>query len=254
MTDWFVYASALSLGFLGGGHCVGMCGGIMGALTFAIPDEARGKRFALLVHYNFGRIASYSLMGLLLGLATGKAADVGGASGLQWLRLFAGGLLIAMGLYLADWWRGLTYLEKLGGGLWKILQPLGRSLMPVRASWQALLLGGIWGWLPCGLVYSALAYAASQGDALSSAGVMLAFGLGTLPLVMTGGLFADRLKFFIQKRGVRTLFALLIVAFGIWTLWGGLQHAGHADHAGHGTTGQEGVIGEPMDHSHHHHQ
>jgi len=228
--EWMTYSTALGLGLLGGGHCVGMCGGIMGALTFAIPDSARARRFSLLLHYNVGRVASYTLMGLLLGLLGGFAGTAGTAA----LRVMAGALLIAMGLYLAGWWRGLTYIERLGGGVWRYLQPLGKRLMPVQSSPQALLLGVIWGWLPCGLVYSALAYAASQANGPAAAGVMLAFGLGTLPVVMASGLFAERLKALIQKQQIRSVFGILIVVFGSWTLWGSLQHAGHADHTGHG--------------------
>lgn len=244
MTDWLVYSTAFSLGLLGGGHCVGMCGGIMGALTFAIPEDAKARRFSLLAHYNIGRVASYTLMGLLLGLFGDFAGSLAGVAGINTLRLVAGGLLIAMGLYLAGWWRGLTYVESLGAGLWKYLQPLGKHFMPVNSTWQALALGGIWGWLPCGLVYSALAYAASQADVVASAGVMLAFGMGTLPIVMASGVFAERLKAIIQQRQVRSLFAVLIMAFGVWTLWGSLQHAGHEGHR---------AVEDSGEHMHNHH-
>lgn len=266
--EWMAYGTALGLGLLGGGHCVGMCGGIMGALTFAIPESAHTRRFNLLFHYNIGRIGSYTFMGLLLGLLGGFTGTAGNTA----LRLLAGVLLIAMGLYLAGWWRGLTYVERLGGGLWRYLQPLGKRLMPVKSAPQALLLGTIWGWLPCGLVYSALAYAASQANGPAAAGVMLAFGLGTLPVVMASGLFAERLKALIQKQQIRSVFAILIMVFGGWTLWGSLQHAGHGDHAGHGAHAESAAhsehgesspevmpvpgaesTGAPMEDHHHHH-
>lgn len=161
--------SALVLGLLGGGHCIGMCGGLMGALTLAIPAEQRQRRLGLLLAYNLGRIASYGLAGLLIGaagwtLASGPAATA--------LRLLAGLLLIAMGLYLAGWWSGLTRIEGIGRLLWRRLEPLARRLLPVRNAPRALLLGALWGWLPCGLVYSTLLWAASQGDALDSALLM----------------------------------------------------------------------------------
>jgi hypothetical protein len=209
--------SALVLGLLGGGHCIGMCGGLMGALTLAIPAEQRQRRLQLLLAYNLGRIASYGLAGLLLGaagwaLASGPAATV--------LRGIAGLLLIAMGLYLAGWWSGLTRIEGAGRLLWRRIEPLARRLLPVRDARRALLLGSLWGWLPCGLVYSTLLWAASQGDALDSALLMLAFGLGTLPVLLATGLAAERLTALLRRRGVRIAGGLLVILFGLWTLPG----------------------------------
>ena len=158
--------SALILGLLGGGHCLGMCGGLMSALTLAIPADRRAQRFQLLLAYNLGRIFSYAAAGLLLGLA-GWALNNSPAAML--LRIIAALLLIAMGLYLAGWWSGLTRIEALGRGLWRYIQPLTRRFMPVTNWPRALILGGLWGWLPCGLVYSTLLWASSQGNALDSA-------------------------------------------------------------------------------------
>lgn len=192
--------SALVLGLLGGGHCLGMCGGLMGALTLAIPPEQRARRFRLLLAYNLGRILSYALAGLLLGLAGWALAS--GPFALA-LRIVAGLLLISMGLYLAGWWSGLTRIEALGRGLWQYIQPLAGRLLPVSSLPRALLLGTLWGWLPCGLVYSTLLWAASQGDAIDSALLMLAFGLGTWPVLLATGLAAERLTALLRRRGVR---------------------------------------------------
>jgi len=213
--------SALILGLLGGGHCLGMCGGLMGALTLAIAPERRGQRFQLLLAYNLGRILSYATAGLLLGLAGWALANSPAA---MLLRVVAALLLIAMGLYLAGWWSGLTRIEALGRGLWRYIQPLTRRFMPVTSLPRALLLGGLWGWLPCGLVYSTLLWAASQGDALDSAALMLAFGLGTLPVLLATGMAAERLSTLLRKRGVRMAGGLLVILFGLWTLPGPHQH------------------------------
>ncbi len=213
--------SALVLGLLGGGHCLGMCGGLMGALTLAIPAEQRARRFRLLLAYNLGRILSYSLAGLLLGLAGWAVASGPLALG---LRIVAGLLLICMGLYLAGWWSGLTRIEALGRGLWKHIQPLAGRLLPVSSLPRALLLGALWGWLPCGLVYSTLLWAASQGNAVDSALLMLAFGLGTWPVLLATGLAAERLTAVLRRRGVRIAGGLLVILFGLWTLPGPHQH------------------------------
>lgn len=213
--------SALILGLLGGGHCLGMCGGLMGALTLAIPPEQRGRRLRLLVAYNLGRVFSYACAGLLLGLAGWAVASSPAAMA---LRVVAALLLIAMGLYLAGWWNGLTRIEALGRGLWRVIQPAASRLMPVSSLPQALLLGALWGWLPCGLVYSTLLWAASQGSAGYSAALMLAFGLGTWPILLATGLAAQRVNALLRRRSVRVAGGLLVILFGLWTLPGPHQH------------------------------
>lgn len=211
----------------------------MGALSMAIPAHAKARRWMILLSYNLGRIFSYALMGAIVGLFAQQITASGGA---VWLRWLAGLLLIAMGLYLANWWRGLTYLETGGRYLWAYLQPLGKALMPVDNPTKAVALGGIWGWLPCGLVYSALAYAMAQGNAFNGAMIMLAFGLGTLPAVLATGFIAQQLGRLLRRPKVRWSFALAVILFGLWTIWGG----GHGTHQ-HGHDHQP--MEENMDHS-----
>ena len=224
MIDLQVCLSLFMVGLLSSTHCVGMCGGIMGALTMAIPADAKAQQRVIVVAYNVGRIASYTLMGVLVGFFAREIAAVGG---MLVLRVLAAMLLIAMGLYLADWWRGLTQLETFGRYLWVYLQPFSKRLMPVDTIAKALQLGALWGWLPCGLVYSALASAMTQLSPLAAGSAMLAFGLGTLPMVVATGLAAQQLTRLLQRRGLRMLMGLLIILFGCWTLWGALTHSHH---------------------------
>lgn len=213
--------SAFILGLLGGGHCLGMCGGLMGALSMAIPADQQRKKINYILLYNLGRIASYALAGFLFGLA-GWAIDQGPAATL--LRILAGILLISMGLYLAGWWSGLTRLEQAGQIFWRPIKPLTKRFMPLRKQRHALLLGALWGWLPCGLVYSTLVWSASQGDAPLSALLMLCFGLGTWPVLIASGLAAERLTHFLRQRSVRATSGILIILYGLWTLPGPHQH------------------------------
>ncbi|MEE4621531.1 sulfite exporter TauE/SafE family protein [Pseudomonas viridiflava] len=213
--------SALVLGLLGGGHCLGMCGGLMGALTLAIPREQRTRRLRLLMAYNLGRIISYAIAGFFSGLVGWAVANSPGATT---LRVIAALLLIAMGLYLAGWWSGLTRIERLGRGIWRHLQPFATRLLPISSMPSALLLGALWGWLPCGLVYSTLLWAASQGNAIDSALLMLAFGLGTWPVLLATGLAAERTTALLRKRSVRAAGGVLVILFGLWTLPGPHQH------------------------------
>ncbi|MBT8768407.1 sulfite exporter TauE/SafE family protein [Metapseudomonas boanensis] len=222
--------SAFILGLLGGGHCLGMCGGLMGALTLAIPPEQRTRRFRLLLAYNLGRILSYGLAGLLIGLVGWAVANSPAAT---LLRVIAALLLIAMGLYLAGWWSGLTHIEALGRGLWRHIQPIAQKLLPVSSLPRALLLGALWGWLPCGLVYSTLLWSASQGTSADSALLMLAFGVGTWPVLLATGLAAERLTALLRKRGVRMAGGALVILFGLWSLPGPHQAwlMGHSSHS-----------------------
>jgi uncharacterized protein len=160
MELWFPYLTAFLAGLLGGVHCVGMCGGIVGAITFGLPREAQSdglRLFAFHALYNLGRIFSYTLAGALMGGL--------GALLIQWmplqqaqqgLLLVAGAFMILLGLYLGGWWKILGRVERLGERVWRRLEPLGRRLLPVRTPGQALGVGALWGWLPCGLVYTML--------------------------------------------------------------------------------------------------
>ncbi|WGL16636.1 sulfite exporter TauE/SafE family protein [Microbulbifer bruguierae] len=242
MADWSYLAAALAIGFFGSSHCIGMCGGISGALGLAVPGQK--PAWPRLIGYSAGRVASYGAMGLLVGaLGAYLATDI--ANSLAPLRLVAGLMLIAMALYLADWWRGLVWLERGGAVLWRAIQPLSRRLLPVHSTPQAIALGALWGWLPCGLVYSALAFALAQGSSEQAALAMLAFGLGTVPAVLATGAAAAQLRTLVQKPGVRLGMALLVLLFGLWTLWGA---AGHGHDHGSGTHRDHG------DGHHEHHQ
>jgi len=203
------------MGLLGGAHCIGMCGGIIGALTMAVDVNDISRRWLLLLLYNIGRILSYVLIAILF---YWLIASVESYFALNFMRYIAGLLLIAMGLYIGNWWRGLVYLEKLGSSLWRFIQPLGKACIPVKKNHQALLLGMLWGWLPCGLIYSALAYSSTASSMLESALIMLSFALGTLPAILLSGLVADRLIALLRNKITRAVMAVLMISFGLWTL------------------------------------
>lgn len=213
--------SAFILGLLGAGHCLGMCGGLMGALTMSIPVEQQNRRLRIIIGYNLGRVSSYAIAGFLFGLFGWAVEQTPAAHA---LRVVAALLLISLGLYLAGWWHGLTRIEKLGSYLWKYIQPLASRLLPIKGPLHAVLLGMLWGWLPCGLVYSTLFWTASQGDASTSALLMFTFGLGTWPVLLVSGLAAEQVTAFLRKKNVRYAAGLLVILYGLWTLPGPHQH------------------------------
>ncbi len=150
--------AAFVFGLMGGAHCIGMCGGIMSALTFAVPPSMRhpARMGGLLLSYNTGRIVSYMSAGALVALL-GTLFSLSATARLL-LQVFAALMLILMALYIANWWKGLLKVEAVGRRLWRFIEPVGRRLMPVVHIPQAFALGALWGWLPCGLVYSMLAW------------------------------------------------------------------------------------------------
>ena len=216
------FLAAFLIGLSGGAHCFGMCGGIVGALTLGLPmtpgQPWRG-RLPLLLTYNLGRLLSYMIAGALAGGVGAWTTHLVAVYQVQLtLQLLAGGFMIVLGLYLAGWWSGLTRLERAGGRLWRRIEPLGRRWLPVRTPGQALGIGLIWGWLPCGLVYSVLVWAIGAGGALNGAALMLCFGLGTLPALLAMGAFAATLAGFMRRTGVRRGMGALVILFGLYQI------------------------------------
>ena len=208
--------SAFVVGLLGGVHCAGMCGGIVGALSFGTRE---GRNFPILLGYNLGRISSYTLAGALMGALGFYFSGLLPVQTAQRVLLsFAGVFLVLMGFYLAGWWNALSGVERLGGMLWRRIEPLGRGLLPVRSVGQAVLLGLLWGWLPCGLVYSALVWTVSSGGVLEGAMLMLAFGLGTLPNLLLMGVAAAQLNRWVRNPLVRAFAGALVILFGVFLL------------------------------------
>jgi uncharacterized protein len=216
------YMSAFVVGLLGGWHCAGMCGGIVGALTFGLPEHIRHHFPSTLPYqlgYNLGRITSYVVAGGIMG---GLGMLLAGVMPIylaqKTLLVIAGLFMLLLGLYLGGWWMGLARIEKLGGGLWTRIEPFARRLLPVRSPMQAWMLGVVWGWIPCGLVYTMLVTTVSAGSVAKGAGLMLAFGLGTLPNLFAMGMVAGSLARWSKDIRVRRVAGLLVMLFGVITL------------------------------------
>jgi sulfite exporter TauE/SafE len=196
------------VGLAGSIHCAGMCGGIVTAMSTTTRPHV--------LSYNAGRISSYMLAGALAGGLAGGARSMASLAGMQlnfyWL---ANAMLIALGLYLMNVWRGLAVLEQSGRVLWRRIAPITKAFMPADTPRKAFTLGALWGWLPCGMVYSALTTALLSGSALNGAAMMLAFGLGTLPMLISLGLLGARLQQAMRRRSVRIACGLLVLSFGV---------------------------------------
>ncbi|MCW8955562.1 MAG: sulfite exporter TauE/SafE family protein [Gammaproteobacteria bacterium] len=219
----FNYLTAFIIGLMGGVHCIGMCGGIVAAMSFSQARPSRHPQLtaiSLLLSYNVGRLFSYTLAGTLMGGIGWLATHWLDIRQLQLLlQLMAALFMVFLGLYLAGWWSVLMHIEKIGGRVWRRIEPLGHKFLPVSQPTQAVLLGLIWGWLPCGLVYSVLIWSISAGGFVEGGLLMLSFGLGTLPNLLAMGLFANRLQNWLHHAWVRQLAGSLVMLFGVWGLY-----------------------------------
>ena len=205
------------LGFLGGTHCVGMCGGLSSAFALQLPPNV--GRIRLIVLLNLGRIASYVLIGALMGALSQAGGLLDHTRSVQTvLLLFANVLLLLTGLYLAGLSRAAALVEHLGKPVWRRLNPVLNRLLPIRSATSCVMVGMLWGWLPCGLVYNAALYALGSGSAVQGGAYLLAFGLGTLPNLLAAGIFAAQLRGFLQKRAVRLAAGLMVSAAAVWQL------------------------------------
>jgi sulfite exporter TauE/SafE len=211
-------AAALLLGLMGGAHCAAMCGGIVGALNLRPHGAPRALAVDLPIQlaYNGGRIASYTAAGAIAGGIGGMALLAESLWPAQVaLAVAANVVLILAGLHLGGFGALWTRIEAAGAVLWRRIAPLGARFVPADTPPRAFAVGTVWGWLPCGLVYSALALAITAGGPASGAAVMLAFGLGTLPNLLAAGFAAQRMRALLARRGVRRAAGALVAALGV---------------------------------------
>ena len=208
---------AFNLGLFSALHCVGMCGGILSALMLsARPGGRRPARLRYSLAFNYGRISSYALAGLIAGLAGERAAVLAASLNLYGLlQCIAALVLIGIALNMLGWLPFNRCLEHFGGRLWLCIQPLGRRLLPINTVPRGVLFGMLWGWLPCAMVYSALLLSLASGSALNGMLMMLFFGLGTLPGMIFAGYLAGYLTRLQGNRPLRVLTALCLILIAI---------------------------------------
>jgi uncharacterized protein len=232
-TSGMTLAVALMAGIAGSAHCVAMCGGVAGALSMraraTINNRGESLRDAGL--YHAGRIGGYAVAGYafgFVGVALESALDF---SMLMAVVRFAAALLIVLiAARILLGWNTLAAIERLGARFWRMIQPLVRRAAVTPSHARSLILGLLWGWLPCGLVYSMLLFAALNATPLHGAAIMVAFGIGTLPAMLASSLFASRLTAGLRRHGTRQMVGALLLVFGIWLGWAAMMSARHVHH------------------------
>lgn len=193
MNHDITFLTLFLLGFFGGTHCIGMCGGLSSAFALQLPPHI--NRFWLILLLNTGRVSSYTAIGLILGLIGQVGVSLDQTRVLQNILYTAANLLLLfLGLYLSGISSLAAKIEKIGKPIWRNLNPILNRLLPIKSIPACLAVGILWGWLPCGLVYSASLYALGSGSAATGGLYMLAFALGTLPNLLAIGIFSLQLK------------------------------------------------------------
>lgn len=216
MTEELLLPAAFVAGFFGSAHCIGMCGAIV-VLFEQQAGIAAGWQYRF--GYNAGRLGFYAMLGLVAGAGGTVITKLAGVNvGLIVLRLIAGALVVAIGLNLLFNWSATRFLEQAGAGLWRRLSPLARHVLPVSSLPRAIAAGLIWGALPCGLVYSALALAATAGSPAAGVATMAAFWAGTAPAMLLAGASASRLRGMQSNRLFRTLAGVTMLVIGVLAL------------------------------------
>lgn len=210
-----LYISAFLMGLIGSGHCIAMCGGIASSLQLASDKR---NMFLFSLAYNCGRALSYMLAGALVAGISSQFAKQNSLYSLT-LSFIAGIFMLLVGIYIMRLGPTLQWLEKIGKTLiWQHIVKLNKYIMPINSPMKALGYGALWGWLPCGLVYSALTWAMTSPSALDGAFVMFFFALGTFPAMITVGLTAQKLNTIINNLWTRLVLGSIIIWYGIYLL------------------------------------
>lgn len=218
-----VLTTVFLMGLLGGAHCVAMCGGVSTVLCAAAP-----RKLGYALAYNVGRVSGYAALGAILG-GIGGVASLAQVDALRFaLRAIAALCMLSVGLHLAGLPSAVKRLESLGAPLWRRVSPRVGRLLPLRSPAHALVAGVVWALMPCGLLYAALALAASAGSAGLGALTMATFGLATLPLMVTLGALSQGIARAMTRPWVRRAAGVVVLGFGVWSTAGVARQAGVA--------------------------
>jgi sulfite exporter TauE/SafE len=213
--DLLVLGSAWLSGVMGSAHCAAMCGGI--ATSFGSKRPAASWLDAL--EPNIGRVLGYGVAGVIAG---GLGHGVVALAQSQWLALAlrsaVGLVLVVAALRLLDKQGRFAFLNVPAQVGMRWIAPLQRRLRPADSGLRRMLAGFAWGWLPCGLSSTVLLAAWFQGSAMQGAMTMLAFGVGTLPAMVTLSWSGARLGQGLQKSRLRIPAGTLVLLAGLLTL------------------------------------
>ena len=200
--------AAFVVGLVGSLHCIGMCGPI--AIALPVPNSGNLSFFTGRILYNLGRVATYSFLGAALGLLGNKIALAGAQQAVSIVL----GVVIIIAVLLPQKYKNHFAQHTLTQ---KLAQPLKANIGVLfkKGTFSAMFLIGILnGFLPCGLVYVALAGAIASGDVISGAAVMILFGLGTVPAMFAASVFGKFINIGIRAK-LRKAVPVLAIILGV---------------------------------------
>jgi hypothetical protein len=206
--------SAFLIGLFGSFHCIGMCGPI--ALALPIQQKSRIELIIGRVLYNVGRAVTYAAIGLVFGLV-GQSLSLAGLQ--QSISIIAGVLILLMVLLPARYSQKI-YLLKPAYGFTNFLKRKFGQLLKRKSVISTFLIGLLNGFLPCGLVYIAVAGAVASGGYLEGAAYMFVFGIGTLPIMLAVSLAGNFISLNVRKRINKLIPAFMIVLAFLFILRG----------------------------------
>ncbi len=219
LIDWLVIGAALLSGLLGGVHCAAMCGAIATSLSFGQKAASPAAQWLQALQPNLGRVFGYTLAGAIVGgFGHGLVALAQMPTLMLAMRIAIGLLMIVVAIRLLDPRGRFNPLARPAAALWQRLQPLQRALLPADTAFKRIGVGLLWGWLPCGLSATLLATAWLQASAFNGALTMLAFGLGTLPVMLPLTWSGARLGQRLQRGGLRAAAGVFVLLAGAVTI------------------------------------
>ena len=203
-----ILITALVMGLAGAGHCAAMCGSLSVAAGFSIPKT---KSFALYAIYmSLGRVVGYGLVGAVFFFITQTLLSFSNGL-LLTLPVIAALLMFGVGLHILKINHSVLKTEKLGKLIDVLLIPLKKKLFPIDSIIKALSYGFLWGFLPCGLVYTALSLAITANNVANAFLIMILFGIGTLPTLVGLTAFSAKLNAIINNKRVNLFLGILVL-------------------------------------------
>lgn len=200
------------MGFLGSSHCIAMCGSLTMALGFSIPREKHFLFYAIII--SSGRVLAYGLIGLVANLLAQSVLALT-QGGILYLSLIASLLMIGIGLHVANLNSWVLKTEVLGKFISPLIEPIKKRILPIDSVAKCFAYGLFWGFLPCGLVYTALSLSMTASSPLNAGLVMVFFGLGTLPTLVGMTAFNTKLNSILGKTYVRFALGVSIVIMAL---------------------------------------
>lgn len=217
MNDNISYISAFLFGFFGSIHCVGMCGSIVGLLSHNLYKNKYKNIIFYYFLYNFGRILSYCIIGLFAGLFGVVLFNFFSDNSVKVIKIISSSLMIIFGIYTI-FSLNFNFLEKLNYLNFSFFNNLGKKFILLPSPYKDLLLGMLWGNIPCGFVYSAICFSIIIGSIPKSMLSMFFFGIGTMPAMMLTSIAYSKIKIINKYIFFKRILGFIIIFFGVYTL------------------------------------